>query len=353
MRVGLPAARPDAALRQAVEMLRLARVGGAPGLPDPGAMALGHAHGAAVLVVDPCDPALAGAAARMLETARRGAAGRPVLVAASPAAPPAAKPTLPTTLPGRLAPWTLLDLAAELHSLGDELGLLALIAGVTLRDHAGAPWAGPPPEQALAALFAATRWVDPFRGTPWSAAEGIAQLAAWREAEAANRSIRACVGIEWFKHRHIRDALASAAGPPRMVMRGSSAIRVARREGGAVAVWASVMPAGLRVRAAAAGVPLVRLEDGFIRSAGLGVLLAPAASLVIDGQGIHYDPGQESALEALLARTEFPCAARPRGAAAAGAAGGGDHQVQSRRRRPGAGAAAGAAGDPGAGAGGG
>jgi capsular polysaccharide export protein len=65
------------------------------------------------------------------------------------------------------------------------------------------------------------------------------------------------------------------------------------------------MPQGLPARAAAAGVPLVRLEDGFIRSAGLGVLLAPAASLAIDDQGIHYDPGQESALEALLARTEF------------------------------------------------
>src|SRR4051812_49030801 len=67
---GLPAARPDAALRQAVEALRSARVGGTPGLPDPGAQELGHGHGAAVLVVDPCDPALAGAAARMLEAAR-------------------------------------------------------------------------------------------------------------------------------------------------------------------------------------------------------------------------------------------------------------------------------------------
>jgi capsular polysaccharide export protein len=302
---GLAAARPDAALRQALAMLRAARVGGTPGLPDPGAEAIGHGRGAAVLVVDPCDPALAGAAARMLEAARRAAAGRPVLVAASPAAPPAARSTLPVTLPGRLAPWTLLDLAAELHALGDELGILALAAGVPLRDHAGAPWAGPPPEHALAALFGATRWEDPFRGTPWTAAEGLAQLAAWREAEAANRRIRACVGIEWFKHRHIRDALASAAGPPRMLMRGSSAIRVARRERGAVAVWASVMPAALPARAAAAGVPLVRLEDGFIRSAGLGVLLAPAASLAIDGQGIHYDPGSESALEALLARAEF------------------------------------------------
>ncbi|MBV1799600.1 hypothetical protein [Siccirubricoccus sp. G192] len=72
-----------------------------------------------------------------------------------------------------------------------------------------------------------------------------------------------------------------------------------------MAVWASVMPPGLPARAAAAGVPLVRMEDGFIRSAGLGVLLAPAASLVMDGRGIHYDPSVESDLEHLLAGTEF------------------------------------------------
>ena len=45
----------------------------------------------------------------------------------------------------------------------------------------------------------------------------------------------------------------------------------------------------------------MRIEDGFIRSAGLGVLLAPAASLVLDADGIHYDPATPSALERLLA----------------------------------------------------
>ena len=72
-----------------------------------------------------------------------------------------------------------------------------------------------------------------------------------------------------------------------------------------MAVWSSVMPPGLPARAAAADVPLVQIEDGFVRSAGLGVLLAPAASLVLDGRGIHYDPSAPSDLEALLSEAEF------------------------------------------------
>ncbi|WP_149538548.1 capsular polysaccharide export protein, LipB/KpsS family [Siccirubricoccus phaeus] len=311
---GLAAQAMVPALPELLAAWRAGRVGGEPGLPDPGPATLGLVPRGAVLVLDPCDAAQAGAARAMLARAGEAAAGRPLLLLRRPDAPAGARPVLPGTRPERLAPWTLLDLAAELHVLGDELGLLALAAGVRLRDHAASPWAGPPAEAVLAALFAATRWVDPFRGGAWTAGQGLAQLAAWREAEAAHRRIRACTGIEWFKHRHIRDALASSAGPPRMRMRGSVAIRDARREDGAVAVWASVMPERLRLRAAAEGVPLLQLEDGFIRSAGLGVLLTPAASLAVDDRGIHFDPQRESALEHLLATAEFDAALLARAA---------------------------------------
>lgn len=109
-------------------------------------------------------------------------------------------------------------------------------------------------------------------------------------------------------------ALASQAGPPRIVMRGSTALRLARQAGGDAAVWAAVMPQDLPARAAAAGVGLVRIEDGFLRSAGLGVHQARAASLVLDGSGIHYDPSTESDLERLLATAEFDAALLARAA---------------------------------------
>ena len=304
------AERPDASSPDAAAVLALlrdARVGGAAGLPDPGPAGLRLPHGEAVLVIDPCVPAAAPAARRMLDAARRGAGGRPVLLADDPEAPPGARPVLAggRRLPGRLAPWTLLDLAAELHLIGGDLALLGLAApGVAVRRHGeGAGVA--PTDAEFAALLAASRFADPFRCRPWTAAEAIAQLADWRIAEAANRRIVACTGVEWFKHRRLVDSLSSAAGPPRVRMRGSDAIRDARREGGAVAVWSSVMPSDLPARCAAAGVPLVQVEDGFVRSAGLGVLLAPAASLVLDGRGIHYDPSVPSDLEALLAEAAF------------------------------------------------
>ena len=46
------------------------------------------------------------------------------------------------------------------------------------------------------------------------------------------------------------------------------------------------------------------LEDGFLRSRGLGAELVPPMSLVVDERGIYFDPSRESDLEALIgART--------------------------------------------------
>jgi capsular polysaccharide export protein len=47
------------------------------------------------------------------------------------------------------------------------------------------------------------------------------------------------------------------------------------------------------------------VEDGFLRSAGLGAELTPPCSIVVDAGGPHYDPSRRSDLEALLAETDF------------------------------------------------
>ena len=58
----------------------------------------------------------------------------------------------------------------------------------------------------------------------------------------------------------------------------------------AVAVWGYRPSAQKPVELATeAGLPVIRLEDGFIRSLGLGVEGAPPLSMVIDSQGIYYD----------------------------------------------------------------
>lgn len=71
---------------------------------------------------------------------------------------------------------------------------------------------------------------------------------------------------------------------------------------GVVAWGATALPPALRGR------PLWRVEDGFLRSKGLGAALVPALSWTIDGTGgIFYDPRQPSALsEAAMDYTGTP-----------------------------------------------
>ena len=51
---------------------------------------------------------------------------------------------------------------------------------------------------------------------------------------------------------------------------------------------------------------MIEVEDGFIRSAGLGADCVPPLSIIVDGEGVHFDPSQPSGLERLLQDGEFP-----------------------------------------------
>jgi capsular polysaccharide export protein len=53
------------------------------------------------------------------------------------------------------------------------------------------------------------------------------------------------------------------------------------------------------------GVPVWRMEDGFLRSVGLGADLTVPASLVVDRGGIYFDPGTPSELEEILQNAAF------------------------------------------------
>jgi len=71
--------------------------------------------------------------------------------------------------------------------------------------------------------------------------------------------------------------------------------------GGTLAVWGRKPVSGKLPE----GVQLIRLEDGFLRSVGLGADLIRPMSWVIDACGIYYDATQPSGLEVLLQTTEF------------------------------------------------
>ncbi|MEN9060358.1 hypothetical protein [Ponticoccus litoralis] len=55
-------------------------------------------------------------------------------------------------------------------------------------------------------------------------------------------------------------------------------------------------------RASKAADDTLRVEDGFLRSRGLGARLTPPLSLVLDERGIYYDPSRPSDLESHIRR---------------------------------------------------
>jgi len=69
--------------------------------------------------------------------------------------------------------------------------------------------------------------------------------------------------------------------------------------------WGPTAPMELGALAERCGARVVRLEDGFLRSVGLGSDLIPPRSLVLDAQGLYVDATRESALERLLITTHF------------------------------------------------
>jgi capsular polysaccharide export protein len=121
--------------------------------------------------------------------------------------------------------------------------------------------------------------------------------------------------MAWWKRRAMVAALASVEGPPGFARGTQDALAQAARRGGAIAAWPSRAPPDLVPRAAAAGIPVVWVEDGFIRSAGLGAGFLPAASLTLDARRPYFDPSGPSDLELLLATAAFPPALLARAAA--------------------------------------
>jgi len=298
------------------------RIGGEPGLPDPGGAGLRLPRREALLVLDPCQAAGLPRARAALAAAMAAAQGRPVILARDPAAPAGQPPVLvppagAMRLEGRFSAWTLLDLAAELFGATEEMALLAAAAGVRADGEAAAP--GP----RFAALLAATRCADPFLRRPWSFARAAAQLAEWNQAQAESRPVAVCLGMSWWKRERVAALFAHRDGQPGFVGSPAAALRLAgaqlRKAGEgrevAIAAWARAVPPGYREACAAAGLRLLTVEDGFVRSRGLGARFLPGASYAVDGEGIYYDPATPSALERILAEAEFPPALLARAAA--------------------------------------
>ncbi|MXU65240.1 capsular polysaccharide biosynthesis protein [Rhodobacteraceae bacterium KN286] len=327
----------------AIRMLRAAGLSkynpvprGATSLPRRFVLVVDQKRGDASLRASGGDAALFAA---MLAQARADHPGVPVLVRAHPAgAGHLDLGSLPSGVTVDLAsnPWDLLDAAEAVYCHSSQLGFEAICAGH--RPHVfGLPfYAGRgltvdhhPDASRLArrdltveALFSGAmldlpHWVDPVRREACdfeSAAEGLrARAEAWWRVE---RPLL-CSGMAPWKRRHVARFLTGQGGAPRFAAArtGAALAKRAARERRDLAVWASRMPADLPAAAQAAGQRLWRVEDGFLRSVGLGAELRPALSLAFDDLGIYYDPSGPSRLEQLIAaRADLSADARARAA---------------------------------------
>lgn len=72
-----------------------------------------------------------------------------------------------------------------------------------------------------------------------------------------------------------------------------------------VVCWGATPPAGLAEVARGGWARLLHIEDGFIRSVGLGSDLIRPQSLVLDERGIYFDATRPSDLEVMLASRSF------------------------------------------------
>lgn len=207
-----------------------------------------------------------------------------------------------TLVDAPISPWTLFEGARAVYTVSSQMGFEAIFAGHKPRIFGQPFYAGwgltidemPVPRRqrnlSRAQLFAAAmilypKWYDPFGDRLCALEDAIdafeAETRAWREDRFGWRA----EGIRLWKRRPMQKMF----GRYRPVVFGGAPKGQER-----AMVWAS--KAGDDV---AEGT--WRVEDGFLRSRGLGAALVPPLSLVLDDLGIYYDPAQRSRLEEWIA----------------------------------------------------
>ncbi len=204
-----------------------------------------------------------------------------------------------------ISPWTLLEGAIGVYTLSSQMGFEAILAGHKPRVFGQPFYAGwgltqdefPLPRRqrnlTRAQLFAAAMilypiWYNPYRDRLCELETVLdtleAQTRAWRQD---HRGWTAS-GMRVWKRRHLQRMFGQhgkmrfVSAPPENAPQPHM-------------VWAS----------RAGDTPdVIRVEDGFLRSRGLGAELVPPLSLVTDDLGIYYDPTRPSRLEEWIAARE-------------------------------------------------
>ena len=219
---------------------------------------------------------------------------------------------------GACDPWHLLGGSLEaIMDADDELALIAAIAGVptTLVGRGRFADLGRFPSRAAVRrafrdhVLGACDYFDPYTGEPISFAQAIDRCRFWRRMVDSNRDIGAAVGFAFWKRSTVAPLLWRGS-PGTAFHSRVSALRASAQ----VAVWKSRTSASTLAQLERKGAHLVEVEDGFVRSAGLGADCVPPLSILVDRKAAHFDASRPSELEDLLQNGVFspPLLARAR-----------------------------------------
>ncbi len=219
-------------------------------------------------------------------------------------------------------PWDLFAKVSRVYTVSSQLGFDALMAGKPLRCFGMPFYAGwglsedekpcprrtarPTVEQLAGAAYGAyCRYVDPYTAARTSFDQTAQTLVTLRDAARQGRDLGPFLNIYPWNRNAMRAMFQLPAHGKRFFSSPKKAIAQARAVAGPVTTWATRAQSGLAEDCAAAGVDLYRIEDGFVRSVGLGSNFHQPMSLVLDRTGIYYDSSKPSDLETLLASHAF------------------------------------------------
>lgn len=213
------------------------------------------------------------------------------------------------------------DLLAEVeavHTVSSGLGFEALWRGLPVHCHGTPFYAGwgltqdaiPIPRRheprtleqlVAAALIRFPRYVDPVRGEPCEVEQAVERLLAMRRRAGQLSGHWSGTGFAPAKQAAVRRLLNAPTASVTFNLLPPVAVALANGSPqGRLVWWAGKETEAIRNAAAQATCPTFRMEDGFIRSRGLGSNFVAALSAVLDDQGIYYDPAQPSRLETLI-----------------------------------------------------
>ncbi len=197
-----------------------------------------------------------------------------------------------------ISPYALLEGAIAVYTVSSGMGFEAIIAGhkpVVFGQPFYAGWGLSDDRQPIdrrqrkltrtqlfaGAMMTYPKWYDPYRDESCALEDVLAILEAQTRPQKEDQQGYTALSMKPWKRKHLQDFFGRVHP---LVFSDSP------KPGTKTLVWGS-KPYDF---------PALRIEDGFLRSQGLGAQLIPPLSLVMDDLGIYFDPSQPSRLEQMI-----------------------------------------------------